>query len=61
MADTIKIKATMRFTPAKGYRLVERDMLVIHEDGSLGIVKAGTTLPLYDEELVTEVVDAETR
>ena len=54
VSDAIKVKATIRFQPAKGYRLVERDMIVVREDGSLGIVRAGTKLPLYDEELHIE-------
>lgn len=54
VVDAVRIKATMRFTPAMGYRLVQRDMIVIQEDGSMGIVRAGTKLPLYDEELRIE-------
>ena len=54
MSDTIKYTAKLVMTPAKGYRLVEHDMIVIGEDGKLSIVRAGTMLPLYDEKIVVE-------
>lgn len=52
MPDEIECTAKLVMTPAKGYRLVERDMIVVRADGSMGIVRAGTKLPLYDEEIV---------
>ena len=48
------LTAKIRLTPARGYRLVQRDMIVVGENGTFGIVRAGTVLPLYDEELIIE-------
>ena len=57
MPDAIKYTTKLVMTPAKGYRLVERDMIVVREDGSMRIVRAGTTLPLYDEAIVITQTD----
>ena len=56
MPDAIKIKATLTMTrDPKRRQVAERDMLIVRADGSIGIVKAGTELPVYDEKLtITE-------
>ena len=44
--DTLKIRVTAPTEPST-YR-VERDMIVVREDGSVDIVKAGTILTLSE-------------
>lgn len=51
MPDSIKITATQTYRP--GSWRVSRDMLVVREDGSVGIVPAGTVLvvPVEEEQM----------
>lgn len=49
--DAIKIKLTAKPDP-KAYQTVQRDTVLVGEDGRMVIVKAGTKLPVHNYEAV---------
>ncbi len=53
--SSITYKFTQRYKPQPA--VIRRDMIVVREDGSLGIVKAGTpiNIPVGDGPIKTEI------
>lgn len=52
MRESETFKATLtRTLNQKKVHVLERDVLVIRDDGSWGVVKAGTEFPAYDAHL----------